>query len=191
LALILNSSIYSKLDKDCFERLFKELYTPLCRYCLQFLRRTDLAEEIVQEQFIVLWEKRNEINITTSYKAYLYKSVKNRSLDYLKSKFAKLTFESEEESIHIPFDTNPFEQAHQKELEKMIEKAIESLPQKCYAIFSMSRFGELSNKEIANQLNISEKTVENQITIAIKKVKEFLDKSMISILVILGSMFKF
>lgn len=158
-----------------FELIFRDLYPVLCRYCLQFVRKPEIAEEIVQEQFIYLWEKRKVIKITSSLKAYLYKSVKNKSLDYLKSKFANLDFNGENALLDFKENTDPVKEYEKKELENILEEALKILPEKCYTIFSMSRFGNLSNKEIAIQLKISVKTVENQITIALKKIKNFIE----------------
>lgn len=171
------------LDDKTFEQLFNELYPALCRYSLQFVRRPGLAEEIVQEQFIALWEKRNEIIIHSSYSSYLYTSVKNRSIDYLRSKFAKLKFVAEDQSFTIQDQSTPQHSLEEDELTTQITLSINSLPEKCYTIFSMSRFGMLTNKAIANELNISEKTVENQITIAIKKIKFDLGKYILSFII--------
>jgi RNA polymerase sigma-70 factor, ECF subfamily len=165
-----------KLDTAAFESLFYELYPLLCRYSLQFVRNAEIAEEIVQEQFIHFWEKHDDIQIHTSYSAYLYRSVRNRSIDYLKSTYAKIQFVDEEMSYPVEDASNPLQIIIEKESEFLINRAIESLPEKCFLIFSLSRYGELSHKEISEKLSISEKTVENQITIAIKKIKSFMQK---------------
>lgn len=171
----------TKLDSGNFEVIFREYYAPLCRYCLQFVRRAEIAEEIVQEQFIILWEKKDAIDIHTSINSYLYKSVKNKSIDYLKSKYARIQFDEPNELTTFSDNPGPQEIVEEKETWKIIESAIKQLPEKCYAVFSLSRFGGLSNKEIAEELNISIKTVENQVTIAIKKIKEFLKTHGISL----------
>lgn len=176
----------TKLDSGNFEVVFREYYTPLCRYCIQFVRRPEIAEEIVQEQFITLWEKRDVIDFHTSVNSYLYKSIKNKSIDYLKSKYAKLKFDEASELIIISDSNNPLENIELKETSRIVESAINQLPEKCYAVFSLSRFGGLSNKEIAIELNISIKTVENQVTIAIRKIRDFLKTHGISITLAIG-----
>jgi RNA polymerase sigma-70 factor, ECF subfamily len=177
----------TKLDKGNFEVIFREYYVPLCRYCIQFVRRPEIAEEIVQEQFITLWEKKDVIDIHTSINSYLYKSVKNKSIDYLKSKYAKLKFDELNELIIIRDNQNPHQIIELEETSKIIESAINQLPEKCYMVFSLSRFGGFSNKEISDELNISIKTVENQVTIALRKIKEFLKKHGISIFILIGT----
>lgn len=160
-----------------FKMLFDEHYIPLCRYSLKFVRQPEVSEEIVQDVFVYIWNKRNEINIHTSAKAYLYKSVKNKSLDYLKSKLARYDFDTDVSTIDAHSSNDPLKMLEEKETITLIEKAIKELPEKCYTVFSMSRFGDYSNKEIAEELGISEKTVENQITIAIKKIKLYIESS--------------
>jgi RNA polymerase sigma-70 factor, ECF subfamily len=176
----------SKLDNGNFELLFRENYTVLCRYCIQFVRVPEIAEEIVQDQFITLWEKREQIEIHTSVKAYLYKSVKNKSIDYLKSKYARLKSGETAEMYNIADNNSPQSIIEGNEATRIIEMAIKQLPEKCYAVFSLSRFGGMSNKEIADELNISVKTVENQVTIALRKIKDFLRKHGISIIIFIG-----
>ncbi len=165
----------SIINEHNFELIFKDLYPVLCRYCMQFIRKPEIAEEIVQELFLYLWEKRKVIKITSSLRSYLYKSVKNKSLDYLKSKFVKLDFNGENKLLDFKENTDPVKEYEKNELENLVEEALKILPEKCYTIFSMSRYGNFSNKEIAKQLNISVKTVENQITIALKKIKNFIE----------------
>ena len=164
------------LDGIVFENLFNELYVPLCRYCIQFIRIPEIAEEIVQEQFVYIWEKRFDIHIHTSLKSYLYASVRNKSIDYLKSKFARINFVNEQSSYELIETLNPLNIIEETELSSIMTIAIESLPEKCHIIFTMSRFGDLTNKQIAQELELSEKTIEAQITIAIKKIKSFVEK---------------
>ena len=165
------------IDSVYFKTIYEELYVDLCRFCLQYVRDEEIAKEIVQDQFIYLWEKRNEIGIHTSIKSYLYKAVRNKSINYLKSKYAKIDFEEEAVVFNIADFNTPEREIEKKELEHIINEAINNLPDKCYHIFSLSRYSPLSNKEIAVKLNISEKTVENQISIALKKIKSHLEKN--------------
>jgi len=167
------------LDNDTFERLFRDLYTSLCRYCIRFVRRPEIAEEIVQEQFIYIWEKRNELSIHTSFKSYLYMAVKNKSINYLQSKFAKIQYLQGECSYELKENADPHSIIEDQELTEIISEAMDLLSEKCYIIFSMRRFGDFTNKQIARALNISEKTVENQITIAFKKLRPILVKSIL------------
>jgi RNA polymerase sigma-70 factor, ECF subfamily len=164
------------LDERGFRRLFHENYAALCKYSLRLVRRPEMAEEIVQEQFIYIWNNRNRILVHTSYQSYLYKSVRNKSIDYLRSRFAKAEFVDDTDFVFQSAMEDPSAAMESDELKQLIGKAVFQLPEKCHTIFSMSRFGEMKNQEIADTLNISIKTVENQITIALRKIKSFLEK---------------
>jgi len=178
----------NKLDQRSFEVLFRDNYVGLCRYCIQFVKKPEIAEEIVQDQFIIVWEKKDSIDIHTSYKSYLYKSVKNRSIDYLKSRISKLKFEEPTDNIGIAENYNPQIILEAKDTALLVQKAIDDLPEKCHVIFSLSSFAGLSNKEIADELDISIKTVENQVTIAIKKIKVALKNHGI-LLIVMGALY--
>lgn len=166
----------TKLDEPTFEKLFRELYPLLCRYCIQFVHNPVIAEEIVQEQFIYFWEKKAALQIHTSFKSYFYKSVKNRSIDYLRNRYANIKFVPEEASANLPENLNPQKIAEAKDMISAVTEAVEKLPESCRVVFSLSRYGEFTNKEIAEKLDISVKTVENQITNAIRRIKIHLQK---------------
>ena len=159
------------LNEATFRQLFDKLYDGLCRYSIQFVRVPQIAEDIVQNLFIYLWEKRKEIDIHTSYSSYLHKAVKNRSIEYLRSKFARIDFVQTDASQFLPEYSNPQIKLEEEELETIIAKVVNDLPEKCYIIFSMSRFGDLTHKQIAEKLNISVKTVEAQLTKALKRIR--------------------
>jgi RNA polymerase sigma-70 factor (family 1) len=165
-------------DTASFEMLFKKHYDPLCRFALSYLQDPDDAEETVQGVFIGFWEKRQTIQVETSLKAYLYRSVRNACLNEIKrAKVRKLHADSlmvEGEPQSQPSD----HLAIRQELEEKIQEALQALPEQCRLIFKMSRFEELKYKEIADQLNLSIKTVENQMGKALKimrtQLKEYL-----------------
>ncbi|MDI1322203.1 MAG: RNA polymerase sigma-70 factor [Algoriphagus sp.] len=161
-----------------FEMLFKTYYQPLCRYANSYLKDPDGAEEIVQNAFIGFWEKRDSISIENSVKAYLYRAIRNSCLNELKHEQVKQRYLANEsfkgEKISEPAD----QLAIHEELEDKIRAAIQTLPEQCRLIFTMSRFEELKYQEIADQLNLSVKTVENQMGKALKlmrvQLKEYL-----------------
>ncbi len=169
------NSAFKNIDISGFEILFNELYPELCRYSIQFVRREHIAEDIVQEQFIYLWKKRDKLKIHSSVKSYLYKAVKNKSIDYLRNKYTKLTFVTEDAAYELPGNIFADSNIEEEEILILARKALDILPEKCHIIFSLSTFGELSNKQIAGQLKISVKTVQNQIIIANKKINAFLN----------------
>jgi len=170
-----------KINKDPFldsnlSTLFDELYEPLCRFCIDLTGVKEVAEDIVQEQFVYIWENKKKLDNKVLIKSYLYISVKHRSIDYLRKKYKKNkeSLENIPEINLIEKLPNPEEILENKELEVIIKKAIACLPEKCRIIFTMKKYGDLTNKEIAGKLNISVKTIENQMTIAIKKLIKYI-----------------
>jgi len=158
-------------NEKAFDDIFNTYYTPLCIYAKKYVEEIENAEEIVQDLFVKLWEKQNQLDINTSLKSYLYKSTYNSCLDFQKHLKIQQKYKDrvkEDPPEFIDFCDNLIE----LELEEKIKKAIDSLPKQCCKIFKLSRFENLKYKEIAEQLNISVKTVENQMGKALKILKE-------------------
>jgi RNA polymerase sigma-70 factor (ECF subfamily) len=160
------------LDSSEFERLFKEYFKALMAFSRRILGDEDDAREVVHQVFIKLWEKRNEIDLSTSLKSYLFTSVHNRSLNVIRD---RKKFSSEE----VPENAGEWDvsaQIEAMELEEKIREAIEDLPEKCREIFELNRFNGLRYNEIAEQLQISVKTVENQMSKALRILRDQLTK---------------
>jgi len=178
-----DNELYRKLkvgDQQAFKVLFQKYYSALCHYGFQLLQDSEMAEEIVQELFVRIWEKRESLTIESSVKHYLFISVKNQCLNHLqhqkiRRQYADKMMKSSEQEI----DTEQY--FMEVELIKRIEKSIESLPPKRQEIFRLSREQGLKYKEIAEELNISIKTVEAQMGLALKflraELKELNDHS--------------
>ena len=163
-------------DEDAYASLFQQFYVQLCRFSLKYVREEAISEEIVQEVFVTLWEKRRDLTIHSSLKAYLFQSVKNSSINYLNSRFAKQDFQRDYfDEKEIPVNDTQ-EALTYEELQQVVQQAIDHLPAKCRAIYSLSRNTGMSYKEIAEELGISIKTVENQMGIALKKLKAYLQQ---------------
>ncbi len=167
-----------------FEQLFREYFTPLCNFALGYVNDLDTAKEVVQEVFINLWNKKDSIKSDKSVKAYLYTSVRNRCLNYIRDhkKFRSYVLDIEIENEELLVENNSLTQA---ETQIKIQQAIDKLPEKCKEVFRLSRFDELKYKEIAEKLGISIKTVEVQISKALKILREELKELIISMLLIL------
>ncbi|ANI90281.1 hypothetical protein A9P82_13855 [Arachidicoccus ginsenosidimutans] len=167
---------YIQLGDYEFEQLFKENFKSLSAYANTFLKDVEAAKEIAQTVFYKLWIKRESISIEYSMSAYLYKSIHNECMNYIKHGKVKTAYLKEmkhEENIVISD-----ERTTERELRKKINDVIKRLPEQCATIFCMSRFEELKYKEIAERLGISIKAVEKQITKALKilrvELKEYL-----------------
>jgi RNA polymerase sigma-70 factor, ECF subfamily len=166
--------LFRKIKKDdekAFEALFRTYYPNLCLYATHILNDSSTAEEIVQELFVRLWEKRSVTEIETSVKNYLYRAVKNHCLNYLQHNTIKTEY-----SRRIKSETktlgNEEDFSTRAELIQKIVESIDSLPEKRREIFRLSREEGLKYREIAEKLNISIKTVETQMGLAIKTLRE-------------------
>ncbi len=176
------SYIHNKLksgDIKAFEMLYNEHYAPLCHFAQRFVFNLDTAREIVQDVFIRIWEKRSSLPAEISLKTYLYTSVRNKCLDYLKHLNVENEFKKERIKEVLDPGNNSFNSIGHpldglitKELENAIKDAINNLPEKCREIFELSRFEGLKYLEIADELNISVKTVETQMSRAFKSLRE-------------------
>jgi RNA polymerase sigma-70 factor, ECF subfamily len=171
-------------DEKSFELLFKELFTELCSYALQYTADRFLAEEIVQDVFIKIWQNREDIAPIKSIKGYIFQSVHNSCINCLIKKKNKKNiyniFLSDEswEVIQESTQINSFllEKLEAQDTEQIIRQIIQTLPAGCGEIFKLSRFENKSNQEIAEQLNVSISTVRTQIYRALEKISEGLLK---------------
>ena len=147
-----------------FESLFRSYYEPLCRYACQFVDDMDTAEEIVQDLFYILWKERESLQIFTSVNGYLYRSVKNKSLQHLEQEKVREAYrQMYAENTAIETST-PQEELEYKELEQQMRQALERLPERRQKIFQMHRIEGKKYHEIAQELQISIKTVEVEIS---------------------------
>ena len=168
-------------DRSLFTRLFEYYYSGLVIYADRFLDNPEAAEDVVQSVFVGLWENRKNIN-TSSLRLYLLNSTKNRCIDQIRKKKTKDKYILRQ-TYQSGHSTNDFWTEH--ELEKLIKTAIGKLPSRCRKIFELSRVEGLKSKEIAQKLQLSQRTVETQITNALrilrKELKDYLFLIMVSI----------
>jgi len=156
-----------ELYKQCFDRYFERLY----HYAYTIVKENGEAKDIVQAAFIKLWERRNEVNMNTSTKTYLYTSVYNLSLNTIRN---RKTREEHHQQMIPPGFTSWLNTTEQKEMRIRINRAIEDLPERCRQVFYKSRFEGKKYAEIAAELDISVKTVEGQMGKALKILRETL-----------------
>ncbi|WP_176851985.1 RNA polymerase sigma-70 factor [Mucilaginibacter sp. OK268] len=158
-----------------FEEIYRLYWSGLYSYAYNILRNKVVCEEIVQEIFLSLWNKRHELKITHSLKAYLFTAIKFQTLNYIKSEKVKRHYaESYSNFEKIFFDNSNEENIYLSDLKLKVEKEVSKLPEKCQQIYRLSRDKHQSIKNIADLLNISHKTVENQLTKALKYLRSSL-----------------
>ncbi len=151
-----------------FEQNFKSLYRPLCLFALRYLQQPEDAEDVVQQAFADAWEKNNGETVILNLKAYLYQTVKNRSLSFLTQnpllRTTDLLPEIEDRGME--------EQMAIAERDARLWNAIDGLPDGRRRIFLLAKRDGKKYQEIADELNISIKTVENQMAKALKALRE-------------------
>lgn len=161
-------------QESALDELFRDHYAYLCKAVFRVLPDTHIAEDIVQEVFYELWRKREQLKIKQSIRAYLRRAAINKTLNYIRAQ--KMPVDDE---AYLPLNLsakNASAQQHLQadELQKLINEAIDLLPERCRLIFTLSRHEGMANKEIATHLELSVKTIENQMTKALKLLKEAL-----------------
>lgn len=141
------------------------------RVAYQVVGDEALADDVVQEVFIHVWNKREELNITTTIEGYLVKATVNRALNLL-SKNKKMPKVDIQDDVTLYIEKSHLSENNfdQEVFQKLVNASLDSLPPKCKSIFVLSRFEGMKNKEIAEHLGLSIKTVENQMTIALNKL---------------------
>ncbi|HEY1032349.1 MAG TPA: RNA polymerase sigma-70 factor [Flavipsychrobacter sp.] len=158
-------------DADAvFEQVFKSHFKRLHAYACTIVKDEDAAEEVVQNIFCKLWEKKEQLQSLQSVSAYLYRAVYNESLNYLKHEKVKANYQSFAVKSMSEADENAGK-GRIIELEERVAQAMSELPEQCRTIFHMSRFEDMKYREIADKMGLSIKTVENQMGKALKLMR--------------------
>ncbi|WP_196889081.1 RNA polymerase sigma-70 factor [Aureivirga sp. CE67] len=153
-------------DIKSYELLFKRHYLELCLFANKYVNCSETAEEIVQDLFCKVWEKRKTLNIKTCMKSYLYGAVKLNCLSYLRDQEIR---SKHLKDIKNNIDTTLYsDELEENELKEKIYLAIRQLPEQRRKIFELSRFENLKYREIAEKMDLSPKTIENQMSKALK-----------------------
>lgn len=160
-------------DEQAFEQYYKEYYRIFFVAALGYLKDAGLAEEIVNDVFVKLWESAGTIQIESSLKAYIYRAVINRSLNELSK--TKRDQQNQKEFSRRPEDSFEIKAMEDNELKISLYRAIDQLPVQCQKVFRLSRFEGLKQQEIADKLGISIKTVKNHITYALQQLQKVLE----------------
>ncbi len=163
-----------KGDRQIFEELFHRYYAELCHYALRFVPDEDTAEEIVQELFFRMWEKREQVKINTSIESYLFIALRNLAMNYISSRKIHdryRQFEAQQSKTGLEFPTDALEE---EDMQRIMKQAVAMLPEKRRQIFELSRFEHLKYEEIAKKLNVSVKTVETHMSKSLSQLRKVL-----------------
>lgn len=172
-----------KGDKSAVDELFNYYYPRLYHFSRSILKIENEIDDILQEVFMKIWLNRQKIGSAETFNSWIFTITKNELLNLIRNNLRDHTFKDELflRSVAEEYQTqNPLEY---DEIKSCIDKTVAALPEKRQQVFILSRTEGLSNKEIAQQLNISEKTVEDHITRAIRQIKSSMkEMGIISIL---------
>ncbi len=161
-------------DELAFKHLFYQYVDSLERFVMYYIHDREKSQDFVLDIFTYIWENRKDFEIKLTLKAYLFQAARNKAFTYIRDKKVPVYLEDVGMS-EVSQDYNP--DIEVQELHRLIQEAVNLLPEKCREIFKKSREESFTNKEIAEQLHISEKTVEGQITIALRKIRTHLGDS--------------
>lgn len=167
----------SKNDETAFRGLFDIYYQRLFHLAFYFLKSKELSEEAVSDVFFLIWKRRDTLTDVDNIEKYLYTSVKNQALHYIR-RTSPIEAETLDLYIMEPFpdENDPEKRLLNQEYQALIQKAINNLPEKCREVFRLVLSDRLKHKEIAQLLDISEKTVEAHITSAYKRIARYVNK---------------
>lgn len=164
-------------DQAVLKHYFDTHYAALCRHGLKYVRIAEVSEEIVQEIFVNFWERRSDLNISGSVGAYLYSAVRYRGINYIRNQLPKEQAMTESVDVAAEAELEFDADLTDTDLKTRLRQAISDLPEKCRLIFLLAKEEGLTYREIAEELEVSEKTVENQMGIALKKLRSGLKTS--------------
>jgi RNA polymerase sigma-70 factor, ECF subfamily len=160
-----------KGDTSAFEKIYRSYVKQLCSFAAYYLKSFDIAEDIVQNVFLILWERRDSIRIDGCLKTYLFTSVRNLSLNFLKHQTIHLnSLDIYSRLFSLPAAT-PHELAVQQEFDVLLTQALEKIPERCRIVFILSRYFDMKYAEIADILEISVKTVDAHMVKAVKNLR--------------------
>ncbi len=162
----------SEGDEHAFEEIYSYYHKKLTAFSKNFLRSTELAEEVVEDVFVKLWSKREDIIDINNLTTYLYSATKNRSLNALSQEARRLVTESLEisDSEMKAESYTPHDLLVTSEMMQLMQQTLDLLPKRCKLIFRLIREDGLKYKEVAEILNISVNTIDAQMAIAVKRL---------------------
>ena len=166
--------------KENFDSIYINNFSRLFLFAKEYVLFDEEAENIVQDIFLMLWDKREALRVDVSLTAYLFTLVKNKCIDFLRHQMVEQMYSenvkheyNEELNVKL-FALESFDHnfSSEEDIETLLRNAIDKLPERCRLIFIKSRIEGKKYKEIAEELNLSVNTVEGQISIALKKLRE-------------------
>lgn len=165
-------------DEASFKVVYQHFYPRLYYFVLEYLPHREVAEDVVHDTFLTLWQKRADLQADSNLNAYLYTLAKNNSLKKLRDERYRHRLLQTPHLHPLELELNAgalmrleTTEGDFSEIERLVQATLEQLPPQCRQVFELSRFAHKKNREIADELGLSVKTVEGHITKAIKLLK--------------------
>jgi RNA polymerase sigma-70 factor (family 1) len=172
--LLLNRIQYNS-DENAFKQFYSLWFFKLYQFAYSYTRSRESAEELVNDVFLGIWQKKDTLDSINNIQLYLYVAVKNASLNFLRRHHLPVPISVNDLSAdHFHITADPESALINRELQEQIVAAIEQLPGRCKLIFKLVKQDGLSYKEVAAILGISVKTVDSQLCLALKKLANLL-----------------
>lgn len=163
-----------------FHQAFIQFYESLCQYAYALVKESQAAEDIVQEIFVRVWEKKKDLVGSPDLKFYLYTAVRNNCITYAqKNKRSPVTSLTGQEVAIAPANPLP-EKKTERSFEELLEEGLDRLPPRCREVFVLSRMSKLTYQQIADALGISVKTVENQMGKALSVLRAYVKEKQVN-----------
>lgn len=179
-------------DELAFEILFRKYYEGLLRFIWSYVKSEAVAEELIQDVFLKIWKNRKKLEIRESVSAYLYRSARNMSIDYVRHAEVEQSWAEEKRSLYdLENQLLLDKQVNDRLILDEVKKAIQSLPERRREVFMLSRFEGLSYKEIADLLEISVSTVETQISRSLKTLRDIFEPYITFVSVLLSFLLQY
>ena len=159
-------------DHEAFRSIFMKYYPKVKYFIAHIIKSEEIAEDLSQDIFFRVWASKEYLPDLRSFNAYIYRMAKNSALNYLEHKYIEDTYIAN--YSHQSESTTPEEELNAKELEFLIQIAIDQMPEQRRKIYIKSRIENIKNGKIAEILGLSEKTINNQLSLALKDIRDIL-----------------
>jgi RNA polymerase sigma-70 factor (ECF subfamily) len=163
--------LISRNNREAFDTVYNRYWEKLFLYIAKVIRDRDDAQDIVQEIFVSLWLRREELPRINSLSAYLFTAARYKGLSYIQANIHKSNYSESLSGFLTEQNYSPDQHQAAEELQSFINEGVASMPSKMRVVFSLSRTEGLSHKKIAEKLEISDKTVKKQISNALKHIR--------------------
>ena len=157
-------------DHKAFESVFIAYYDRIRVFIFGYIKSESDAEELAEDLFVALWEKRTSIDISKSFNSYLHTIARNTALNFLKKKYLHTAYVNN--TSQSEYSPTSEEDLIAKELGLLIDDVVDKMPDQRKRIYILSRNDGLSNTEIADQLNTTKRNVESQLSLALKEIRK-------------------